>query len=107
MKRIFAIALLSAASAACVPAIPAPTAEHILIAERTWPAITLNDLARGRDTYLERCSSCHMVYTPTRYGAAKWPELVAKMRARAHLQPSEEQDVVRYLTAVAQIPPRT
>lgn len=60
---------------------------------------TVVRLAEGRDTYVAKCSGCHVLFTPDTRTAKTWRTEVAEMRDRVRLSDGEEQLIVEYLAA--------
>ena len=87
----------------CAPGLPQPTAAQLAVAQRTEPNTTLEDLSRGRASYTAKCGSCHALREPESLPAGDWRRVVDEMKQQqgVHLTPTEDRDIVRYLTAVA------
>lgn len=90
---------------ACAAALRHATPEDVVFIAPRWPGTTLEDLRRGRSLYVRRCSSCHTLVLPRSHAPEDWPRQVDRMAARARLGPGEQEDVVRFLVAVAQDQP--
>jgi hypothetical protein len=105
-KRVIArLPLLLAAGfglGACATTIPAPSLADATRASRQWPGTTVEALARGRSTYLDRCTSCHSAHRPDTQPAQAWPKIVEEMATRCKLDHGSTEDVIRYLVATAQ-----
>jgi mono/diheme cytochrome c family protein len=56
-------------------------------------------LTDGRRLFAMRCTSCHTLPTIAEYPAQKWPEIIAKMAARAELQTGDREAVLAYILA--------
>ena len=93
--------LLALATAGCSSALTVPEAGHVDRVRSDWPGTALDDLARGRATYIQKCSGCHTLYLPPSRSGSEWREQVARMAERAHLTASQTSDITRYLVAVA------
>jgi mono/diheme cytochrome c family protein len=88
---------------ACAPALPQPAASDATTAQQRWPEATLADLQDGRALYVQRCSGCHTLKSPSSVLADAWPSKIAKME-REHdvrLAASEARLIERYLYAVS------
>jgi mono/diheme cytochrome c family protein len=85
-------------------ALPRPTDAHAAAAQGRWPGLSTADLARGRELYAARCSSCHVPVQPTAVPASEWPGHVEEMAERAHLDQNERQLVIAYVVTMAQKP---
>lgn len=88
---MFALAL-----AACAGSIPVPTDES---ARKSGTSRV--DLERGRELYVNRCSSCHALFQPGRFPPEKWNQMVGEMSRRAKLDGRESEVVLRYLVSYA------
>ena len=103
--RAFACVAVGLLAGGCLASMPHPSTLEVDAAATKWPGLTLADLERGRETYVTRCSACHLTPSPTRYTAERWPRLLDEMAARAHLSDAQREDVLHYLVALSQ-PPR-
>jgi cytochrome c5 len=100
-RALVALACGLALTAACSAALRHPTPEDAALVAPRWPGTTLADLQRGRTLYVRRCSGCHNLYLPRAYAPERWPRLVDRMAEKARLGPREQEDVTRFLVAVA------
>jgi mono/diheme cytochrome c family protein len=98
---IGASAALILAACAGSGAIPHPTPTHLEYAERGGYTATLPSLENGRRLYVNRCSGCHTLYSPSAFKAQDWPRLVRDMQANAEINEDQVRDITRYLFAVA------
>ena len=94
------------ASVACVSALPEPTLGQLAAARATEPDLSLEDLQRGRATYMKRCGSCHALRLPSERPAEAWPLEVQRMQTQhqVRLTPEEQRDILRYLGAASRAP---
>jgi len=70
-------------------------------ADAVRAGVALADLEHGRSLYLARCSSCHLAPDPASKAPAQWPDKIAEMRTRAHLDDAEARQVQMYLVTVS------
>src|SRR6476620_9107366 len=70
------------ASVACVSALPEPTPGQLAAARATEPDLSLEDLQRGRATYIQRCGGCHALRAPNERSAGAWPLEVQRMQTQ-------------------------
>lgn len=77
---------------ACAPALYIPTADQAAEA-----GITLEELQRGRQLYIDNCGSCHMLYLPKQFTAEHWKNEIDSMRTRVSITEREKQLIVDYL----------
>ena len=99
--------LLSAGLFACGSMVlPEPTVAQLTLAQVEEPALSLQDLQRGRSLYTKRCGSCHMLRPPEERAPDAWADEVTRMQ-RAHgvrLTEDEKRDIVRYLRVSSAVP---
>ena len=91
------------ASFGCVPVAPQPTTAQLAAARASDPELSLQDLQRGRDTYVKRCGSCHALRSPGERAPDAWPLEVQRMQTQhqVRLSAEEQRDIVRYLRAAS------
>jgi hypothetical protein len=100
--RLLVVVLLLVAAASCGGgAIPHPTDANLARARSRWPDTTAASLERGRELYVARCSGCHPLHPPDTQPAARWAALLDEMAPRAHLDATERDLVLRYLTSAS------
>lgn len=92
------VSLLPVALVACAANVPPPASADVARLSDRYPKTTLDELQRGRDLYLARCTSCHAAVEPTSIPADRWPHEVSEMSERAGLG-QDESLVVKYLVA--------
>jgi len=106
-KRRLAWLLSSGALLACGSTmLPEPTVAQLTLAQAEEPALSLQDLQRGRSLYMKRCGSCHLLRPPEERTPDTWADEVTRMQ-RAHgvrLTEEEKRDIVRYLRVSSAIP---
>jgi len=92
------------ASAGCIPVAPQPTTAQLAAARASDPDLSLEDLQRGRDSYVKRCGSCHALRPPAERPPEAWPLEVQRMQTQhqVRLSADEQRDIVRYLRAASQ-----
>ena len=91
-------------SVACVPVVPQPSTAQLAAARASDPELSLEDLQRGRDSYVKRCGSCHALRSPAERAPDAWPLEVRRMQTQhqVRLSADEQRDIVRYLRAASQ-----
>jgi mono/diheme cytochrome c family protein len=102
LTLVFGVASALAGCAAQLPLLGEADAAR---ASQRWPGTTVADLQRGRELYVNHCSSCHTLYRPQDLPADKWRTLVGEMQVRAKLAPEQAETISRYLVAAAEAPP--
>lgn len=96
------LALAAVASGGCAGGLPEPNAADATRAARLWPGTTVDDLHRGRQKYVQACSSCHGLIDPHQFPSGRWPTFVKEMSGRMHLTDREIDDLTRYLVVAAE-----
>ena len=76
---------------------PVPTARLADVARSGVPMATL---AKGRDTYIRKCSGCHALHAPKDFGDDVWAEQIAEMREEARVSDDEVDLILTYLRAL-------
>jgi hypothetical protein len=104
MRLVLLVTIAVLATACARIVVPQPTPLDAKRSEARWPGITVTDLARGRELYVARCSSCHQPVLPSRISPEAWPGHVAEMSERAHLSGEERRLVEAYVVAMASRP---
>ena len=90
-SKIFTSAILTLL-VACSPALYLPTAE---IAENT--GITITELQKGRDMYVNHCGSCHNLYLPHRFPKNHWITEMHEMQKKAKISNEDADDILKYI----------
>lgn len=91
-------------SFACVPLVPEPTTAQLAAVRVSDPDLSLEDLQRGRETYIKRCGSCHALRSPAERAPDAWPLEVERMQTQhqVRLSVEERRDILSYLRAASQ-----
>jgi nitrate/TMAO reductase-like tetraheme cytochrome c subunit len=94
--KVILIGICAALIAGCASRLAHPTQAD------SWRAGSdLAELERGREQYAARCSSCHNLYLPDEFPAAKWPRILDDMGPRAGLSAEQRRLIECYLTTMA------
>lgn len=104
MKALWFVAPFLAALVACgSAAVPEPTAADASRGSAHFPDLTLNELHQGRQLYLSRCGTCHVLKRPAELPAEQWQVEVDEMRGKngVKLSDDEARAIVRYLAVAA------
>lgn len=106
MRAIASLLVLLVMSlvSACSSAAPRVSSELVATARSSDPSVTEASLLHGRTCYLNRCATCHDLPLPDSESAAAWPRYVHSMGRRAHLNASDQHDLLRYLLAARSKP---
>ncbi|MBK7215171.1 MAG: hypothetical protein IPH88_18160 [Bacteroidales bacterium] len=59
---------------------------------------SLDELQQGRTLYISNCASCHSLYLPESYSAARWRSILPTMTPRTSLSSTQVALVTKYLT---------
>lgn len=92
---------LAVSVAACTAALRTATPNDLPAASTRWPGTTLEDLGRGRASYVAKCSGCHTLYMPEFHSAGDWPDSVKSMAERSRLTETDETDILRFLVTLS------
>lgn len=95
------LATAVALAAACSAALDHPTPQDAEWASREWPGTTVQDLARGRALYVDKCSGCHNLHLPGEFPPDEWKGYVAYMTADAKITSEEAETIARFLAAAS------
>ncbi len=87
------------AAGGCATQLPAPGPDDAVRASVEFPGTTVETLARGRNAYLDHCTSCHAAFRPDTKPASAWRPIVEKMAHRSKLDRRSTEEVIRYLVA--------
>ena len=99
-RYAFRAFLLLSATCGGSSAIPYATRDQLSNAQARWPDTTSASLDDGRELFVARCSGCHPLPSPERFGFQRWHSILDTMGERARLTGAERELVLRYLTAV-------
>ena len=97
--RALLAALLVAAASCGGGGIPRPGDGDVARVRPRWPDTTRAQLEQGRELYVAHCGGCHPLHRPDEYDAARWSAVVDEMAARAKLDATQRDLVLRYLSA--------
>lgn len=86
---------------ACASQLPVPSPTDAQRASHLWPGTSQQDLADGRELFVNRCSSCHTLPMPQQFRQAEWPRFVDEMAQVANLDQPEREKVTRYLVVMS------
>jgi mono/diheme cytochrome c family protein len=59
---------------------------------------TLTDLQQGRELYISNCGGCHSLYSPDKYTASQWRNIMPNMTPNTNLSSAQVQLVTKYVT---------
>lgn len=86
---------------ACASRLPVPGPNDAQRASHLWPGTSQQDLADGRELFVNRCSSCHTLPMPQQFRQAEWPRFVDEMAQVANLDRPQRDKVTRYLVVMS------
>ena len=99
-RRVLGGALLR-----CAGRLPSRTPPSAVRAAQVWPGTTVTDLHRGKQRYVQSCSSCHGLIDPHQFEAGRWHGFVKEMSGRMQLSSNDLTDLTRYLVVASESPP--
>jgi len=59
--------------------------------------LTTENLKKGRDLYVNNCSSCHQLYLPQKYDNSKWQKNLDEMQPKAKITDDQKLLIYNYL----------
>jgi len=59
---------------------------------------TLAELQQGHTLYLNRCGSCHGLYSPDSFSSSNWQSIMSSMAPKAGLSQADATLVLKYVT---------
>jgi cytochrome c5 len=59
---------------------------------------TLAELQQGRTIYINKCGSCHGLYSPDSYSSSRWKSIMVDMAAKANLSSGDASLTLKYVT---------
>ena len=77
---------------ACKSSIYIPTADNVS------KNANLTQLEQGRQLYINKCSSCHMLVEPEKFNKAEWTGWVDRMAPKAKISAEEKALILAYVT---------
>lgn len=61
--------------------------------------VSLNDLQKGRDIFMQHCNACHERVPPGKIDPEAWRTILPHMSMRAHITKQDTQRLQNYLIA--------
>ena len=74
------------------------SALYIPVAENVTKNANIDELVKGRASYIDKCSSCHSLYLPEKFTKEEWAKKVDKMAPKAKITNQEKQLILAYVT---------
>jgi hypothetical protein len=71
---------------------------------QAFPDLSVAQLTRGRELYVQSCSGCHALYPPSSRTPAGWHEALRTMAPKVQLDGADREAVLRYLLVASQRP---
>ncbi|HEX3133749.1 MAG TPA: hypothetical protein VHX44_09240 [Planctomycetota bacterium] len=93
------IAMFIALSVSGCVEIPRVTPELVTVAVQRDRTTTQERLEVGRSIYVNRCSSCHSLYSPDAYSESEWKSWVRRMGPKSHIDRGQEATLLVFLFA--------
>jgi hypothetical protein len=100
----FAVLFLVAALDSCSASIPLPDRSNLSLLPADLHYLTVTDLMKGRELYIDNCGGCHRLYAPGEKTFSEWMEVYKEMERRIHQTASEKEKLLAYLRATSKSP---
>jgi hypothetical protein len=80
---------------------PIPDVDGAMVtaAQKRWPDSNRQQLQRGHDVLVTRCTRCHSRPGPNYKSADKWEPVVNRMAKKAKLDDASRNDLLKFLIA--------
>lgn len=91
-ERNIIISVLILLIFSCSSPLYSPTKENVA------PTANLDKLKKGRQLYVNKCSSCHTLFLPEKFNRAQWTEAVNHMQQKAQITDEEKELIIDYLS---------
>lgn len=82
---------------ACATPPPMPTFEDIEPRGANDKPPTMDELMRGYELYINKCSGCHYLHQPSEFSNADWEKHLDKMQPKAKINYEEKRLILLYL----------
>ena len=90
-KKIALLLLVIVTLVACKSALYIPVTENIA------KNANIDELVKGRASYINKCSSCHSLYLPEKFTKEEWTKNVDKMAPKAKITNQEKKLILAYV----------
>jgi cytochrome c2 len=68
-------------------------------AKTRWPETSAEDLEKGRQLFLDNCSSCHSYPDRSAYSEKEWPVIARRMGDKVDMKEADTELLVRFILA--------
>jgi hypothetical protein len=103
MNRRLALTFACLFLAGCLPkagTAPGPLSTMALeSAKARWPETTEEEFEKGRQVFLEHCSSCHAYPDRAAYSEKAWPVIARRMGSKVDLPEADTERLIRFILA--------
>lgn len=92
MKKVFLVSpLILLFFASCSTALYQPISDSA--------GVSLTDLKKGREIYVNNCASCHQLYMPNKFSDQAWMDNLNEMQERAKITDDQKLLIYQYITS--------
>ena len=102
MKRLNLIGLLSIGIllfiSSCKKDVLTTDSLYVPAASDVTAKATLSELQSGHTIYMNKCGTCHGLYSPDSYSASNWTSILSSMAPKAGLSSADKTLVYKYVT---------
>ena len=67
--------------------------------DATASSVSLQNLQKGRELYVNSCASCHGLKDPSKLTKEKWEKVMVSMQKKAKIDDSKKQLILQYVEA--------
>lgn len=70
---------------------------QLYIPTESSATISVSELKKGRELYVDNCASCHQLYAPKAYDAIAWQHNLDEMQPKAKITNEQKKMIYDYL----------
>jgi cytochrome c553 len=97
-KSVLILLSLAALIVACAAVFPKPLEQDVARGKSAYPDLTLEQLTKGRQTYINSCGSCHPLYTRGQLPLHVWDKHLYPMAKKySRLDSVQTDQLTRYI----------
>lgn len=74
-----------------------PAEKELMVAQKTWPNATIEELKEGHSIYRNECTQCHKNFEITKFSEKKWRKEIDHMAPKAKLTPEQKDKLIKFI----------